>query len=586
MLSFAAAKDGFRARAPLAPEADMYASPDFPARGRTAFAALLLSFAACEDGTGPVTEHRLTQVVLSDSVLVVPSGSAGHLGFRLLCQHGLTIQRLPAGMVLRWTSADTGIATVAAGLVTGRRSGQTMISAEAGRVTVAARVVVQLGHLQLQLLRGDLQKGAKGQTLEQPLEVRVLDPYGVPLQNAEVEFFSIQGGGTFALPVQKTDTQGIARASWSLGPVPGLQRAAASVKGQKIVPIVFSATALRQIAFASTRGSHPLFPESEIYLMNEDGSDQRQLTFRPHPRGLAFNVEPMWAPDGSRIAFASFRDGNREIYVMDGDGGHLTRLTRSPGGEWQHTWSPNGTRILFVSERDGNKEIYVMEADGSGQRRLTNHDYRDEYPSWSPDGTRIVFARGSAHDDTTWIMVMNADGTSPTALRQGTAGVRVDRPGWSPSGSTISFTRTSYSPPLKSEARELAAMNPDGTDERTLVPLREGDLTTNMVELFAWSPDGRRIAVVMSAWYGIGPATSLLVCVMNANGQGRQCIDECERGHTGNFAPSWSADGKKLAYVNSADSNPDVCVTDVHGALQGTRVTSAPGADTEPAWRP
>jgi dipeptidyl aminopeptidase/acylaminoacyl peptidase len=76
------------------------------------------------------------------------------------------------------------------------------------------------------------------------------------------------------------------------------------------------------------------------------------------------------------IAFVSNRDGNNEIYVMNGDGSGLTNLTDNPaddGGEdYGPVWSPDGKRILFSSSRDGNLEIYMMNADGSDQTNLTN----------------------------------------------------------------------------------------------------------------------------------------------------------------------------------------------------------------------
>jgi hypothetical protein len=94
-----------------------------------------------------------------------------------------------------------------------------------------------------------------------------------------------------------------------------------------------------------------------------------------------------------RIAFASNRDGNWEIYVMNADGSGQINLTNNPADDGVPSWSPDGRRIAFVSNRDGNLEIYVMNADGSsGQiNRLTNNPADDVVPSWSPDGRRIAF---------------------------------------------------------------------------------------------------------------------------------------------------------------------------------------------------
>jgi TolB protein len=88
------------------------------------------------------------------------------------------------------------------------------------------------------------------------------------------------------------------------------------------------------------------------------------------------------------IAFVSNRDGNYEIYVMNGDGSELKNLTNNPaddGGEdYGPAWSPDGKRILFSSNRDGNAEIYVMNADGSGLINLTNAMASDDFfPKWN-----------------------------------------------------------------------------------------------------------------------------------------------------------------------------------------------------------
>ena len=68
-----------------------------------------------------------------------------------------------------------------------------------------------------------------------------------------------------------------------------------------------------------------------------------------------------------KIIFASDRDGNKEIYVMDADGSNATRLTNNSTREYYPSWSPDGSKIAFVSDRDGgtdaSKEIYVMDTD-------------------------------------------------------------------------------------------------------------------------------------------------------------------------------------------------------------------------------
>jgi Tol biopolymer transport system component len=122
----------------------------------------------------------------------------------------------------------------------------------------------------------------------------------------------------------------------------------------------------------------------------------------------------------SKIVFVSERDekridaflegdANSEIYVMNADGSEQKRLTNHPAVDGAPSWSPDGRNIVFVSDRDGNVEIYVMSADGSGQKRLTNNTAFDMFPSWSPDGKKIAFM--STRAENTDIYIMNAGGS-------------------------------------------------------------------------------------------------------------------------------------------------------------------------------
>ena len=71
----------------------------------------------------------------------------------------------------------------------------------------------------------------------------------------------------------------------------------------------------------------------------------------------------------ARIAFESDRDWHWEIYVMDNDGGNQRNLTNNPGDDRYPSWSPDGKGIVFSSDRNdmgGNRQIYVMDATMGG----------------------------------------------------------------------------------------------------------------------------------------------------------------------------------------------------------------------------
>jgi len=134
----------------------------------------------------------------------------------------------------------------------------------------------------------------------------------------------------------------------------------------------------------STDGDHIAFSSDsdgdlEIYIMDADGNDIRQLTSND-----ATDQFPDWSPDGTRIVFTSDRFGDEEIFVMNTDGTNLRQLTSNIGISTYPEWSPNGSQIVFSSERDGDFEIWIMDSDGRNQQQLTFNDAKEFLPAWSP----------------------------------------------------------------------------------------------------------------------------------------------------------------------------------------------------------
>ncbi len=119
-----------------------------------------------------------------------------------------------------------------------------------------------------------------------------------------------------------------------------------------------------------------------LYVMNADGSNPWPLTDNVN------DTIPAASPETGRIAFMSRSNGHWQIYAINPDGSDRRQLTDTATNSGLPTWSPNGTHIAFVSKRDGPWEMWVMNADGSGQHKLFDLgeflDLGEERISWGP----------------------------------------------------------------------------------------------------------------------------------------------------------------------------------------------------------
>ena len=244
---------------------------------------------------------------------------------------------------------------------------------------------------------------------------------------------------------------------------------------------------------------------TEVYVMNPDGTDQIRLTFDPRT-----DQQPDISPDGRQIVFCSTRitdtnpEGDLEIFVMDADGTNATQLTSNGAGvndAWPR-WSPNGKQIVFHSNIDGNFEIYLINADGTDLTRVTDYPGIEQFPEWSPDGKQLAIRRD------TDIYLIDTDGTNPIRL---TNDAPVDQmASWSPNGKQIAFMsgREGYC--------SVFVMNSDGSDQTNLTPKPDGIPAAQFCSRApAWSRNGHQIY-----FSSFRPETNLFenIFVMNADG--------------------------------------------------------------------
>lgn len=193
----------------------------------------------------------------------------------------------------------------------------------------------------------------------------------------------------------------------------------------------------------------------ELFVMDVNGANPKRLTF--NDPGL--DIEPVFSPDGTKIAFVSERPGSNggklDIFIMDLAGCAtvgtaecpVTQLTNTPEEEIEPHWSPDGTKIAFarvLNSASNPKDVFVINADGTGEKRLTNVAGEDHDPTFSPDGTQLVIS--SERDGTKpfgdTFRISAADGGGALnitrKIEEGlTRGGGGGDPSWSPNGDKV-----------------------------------------------------------------------------------------------------------------------------------------------------
>ncbi|MDC1208184.1 Tol-Pal system beta propeller repeat protein TolB [Litorivicinus sp.] len=154
--------------------------------------------------------------------------------------------------------------------------------------------------------------------------------------------------------------------------------------------------------YESLTGLKGIFSTRLLYVTAERRSEKDQ-TFKlilsdadgGRPRTIFQSSEPIlspaWSPDGSRVAYMSYRAKRPGIYIQTLATGEVKRVTSFPGLNSAPSFSPDGRKLVLTLSKDGNPELYVANLRTGELTRMTKHFAIDTEASWSPDGRSILF---------------------------------------------------------------------------------------------------------------------------------------------------------------------------------------------------
>ena len=370
-----------------------------------------------------------------------------------------------------WSLSDSSVAAFdpATGTLTARRLGRTQLVAKGPgqglQVTWTVNVIA--GSLKLAATRLALAPGERT-----TLRASFTDDSGAVLGPASGLSWASDNAQVASVAEDGTITgQGYGRARIT-ATAPGGKTAGADVY------------VMGEIIVASSRGG-------KFHLYSIERSNLSQL--RPLSADTGQQIDPAFSPDGARIAFVSNRDGNAEVYAMDADGSHVTRLTSDPQLDGHPVFTPDGQAILFQSQRTGGKlQIFAMNADGTGVKQLTQ-DSVSLAPAVSPDGRTIAYVSLRNKNYDVWLM--NRDGSNQRQFTRS--------PQW----------RESEPRFLKDGTLAYLVERQEGG--RTVQQVMKADLPTGQVTALS----GTDLALVS---FAVAPAGDLLALVVNAEPENRR----------------------------------------------------------------
>lgn len=298
-------------------------------------------------------------------------------------------------------------------------------------------------------------------------------------------------------------------------------------------------------------GKNYSFPVSEVRRVAHMFSDEIAQKYTNQP-GIA----------QTKIAFVNFRNGIKEIYVMDYDGhpDSVKRITYDNNLALFPSWSPDSTQLAFMSYKNKNPDLYLFDFTTGLFRHFLGHPGINTAPAWHPEGHSLAVTLSK--DGNAEIYTASPRGASLKRLTKNPAGDC--SPCWSPSGNELAFTSDRYGRP------HIFVMNADGSNVRKITSGAWQDDNS------CWSPDGKWITYCSSA------GRNFNIYLVSPDGYR---IVQLTRSKGSNESPFWAPDGRHIVFSSTREGPSQIYVMDADGS-DVRRLTYLPGDNQTPSWSP
>lgn len=267
---------------------------------------------------------------------------------------------------------------------------------------------------------------------------------------------------------------------------------------------------------------------------------KRDFTGR-QPRKALGIVRPVLSPDGKSIAFEALGD----LYVMPVTGGVPRALTHDAAFDAEPAWSPDGSKLVYSSDKAGGLlQLWLHDMKTGQERQLTHIATQPISPAFSPDGKRVAYLDVDGMWRRAGIATVEVEtGT----VRQIHASIFAPgAPTWSPDGKRVAVAMVSpYSLKYREGTNQVLTMSSTGTpadsDDKWYAPVPHLSIDSRGWNGPVWSPDGTRMAMIYEGLLSVVPVSAS----GEPQGPPRRLSSEVA------YAPSWSGDGRHILYQSN-----------------------------------